>query len=224
MALQRLALFDLDNTLIDRAALFRGWGQDFLQRHGLDASEIAWLVEQDGDGLIPKDAFFAVVRSRFGLEESAASLEADYYERYPTFTVPPSESTLQSLGLLREHGWALGIVTNGPPMQEAVVDHAGVRHLFDSVCVSAMVGLRKPDPMIFQMAAEQCGAGARGNWMVGDSTDHDIAGARASGMRSCWIARGRTWQASTPEPDITTDSVADGVSAMLLRSHSPLTS
>ena len=215
MARQRLLLLDLDNTLIDRAALFRGWALDFLERQGLDALEVDWLVERDGDGLVAKDVFFDRVRARYRLHATAAALQADYHERYPAFTIPPSAATVEALVTLRQRQWRLGIVTNGPPMQEAVVDNAGLRSHVDAVCVSASVGLRKPDPAIFVLAAENCGADTADNWMLGDSPDHDIAGAFAAGMRAGWIARHRSWPAASARPTLIADDVAQAV-AMLL--------
>ena len=215
MARQRLLLLDLDNTLIDRAALFRGWALDFLERHRLEARDVDWLVERDGDGLVAKDVFFDQVRARYGLDATTAALQDEYYARYPTFTVPPATETVEALASLRERRWRLGIVTNGPPMQEAVVDNAGLRTLVDTVCVSATVGLRKPDPAIFVLAAEQCGAEASGNWMIGDSPSHDIAGAFAAGMRAGWIGRGRSWDAPGDRPTLTADDVPQAVAMTL---------
>jgi len=215
MARQRLLLLDLDNTLIDRAALFRGWAADFLERHRLDTRDVDWLVERDGDGLVAKDVFFDQVRARYGLHATTAALQADYYARYPAFTVPPSAATVEALATVRERRWRLGIVTNGPPMQDAVVDNAGLRTLVDTVCVSATVGLRKPDPAIFLLAAEQCGADAGGNWMIGDSPGHDIAGAFAAGMRAGWIARGRSWTAAGDRPTLIADDVPRAVTMLL---------
>ena len=215
MATRQLLLLDLDNTLIDRAALFRGWARDFLHRHGLDEQDVAWLEAQDGDGLVPKDLFFAQVRARYGLDATPQALVREYHERYPDFTVAPFAATLDSLAALHERGWLLGIVTNGPPMQETVVDNAGLRSLVDTVCVSASVGLRKPDSAIFELAAERCGTRASGNWMLGDSPAHDVAGALATDMHAGWIARGRAWTESAYRPTLTADTVAQAVSLML---------
>jgi putative hydrolase of the HAD superfamily len=215
MTRQRLLLLDLDNTLIDRAALFRGWAVDFLERNGLDGREVGWLVEHDGDGLVAKDAFFDQVRARYGLGATTDSLKAEYYERYPDFTIAPSSATVATLAAVRERGWRLGIVTNGPPMQERVVDNAGLRSLVDTVCVSAVLGLRKPDPAIFVLAAERCGTRPEGNWMIGDSPGHDIAGSLAAGMHAGWIARGRAWTGAAEPPTLTVDDVPQAV-AMLL--------
>lgn len=215
MAVSRLLLMDLDNTLIDRAALFAGWAADFLSRNTLPAGDLTWLEEQDGDGLVPKPRFFERVLERYGLDSSSEALTEEYYERYPAFTVPPPAETVACLEALRERGWRLGIVTNGPPMQEAVVDNAALRDVVDTVCVSATVGLRKPDPAIFHLAAERCGVRAAGNWMLGDSAGHDIAGAFASDMRAGWISRGRTWGESARPPTLIADSVPHAVQKLL---------
>jgi putative hydrolase of the HAD superfamily len=211
MGTPRLALFDLDNTLIDRAALFRRWALDFLRAEGRDADDIDWLVENDGDGLTPKESFFDRVRSRYALASATPELVAAYYAEYPRFTTPPPVETISALVRLRNLGWRLAIVTNGPPMQEAVIDEAGLRRMVDYVCVSATVGLQKPDPAILQLAANRCGVSLAGSWMVGDSASHDIAGALAAGINSVWITRGRAWVESQYEPTSTADSVAEAV-------------
>jgi phosphoglycolate phosphatase-like HAD superfamily hydrolase len=54
----RLAIFDLDNTLIDRTEMFRRWAAQFLAAHDLPAAELEWLQAQDGDGVVPEGEFF----------------------------------------------------------------------------------------------------------------------------------------------------------------------
>jgi putative hydrolase of the HAD superfamily len=212
----KLALFDLDNTLIDRSELFGGWALDFLRRQGRDDEhELVWLVEQDGDGLTPKDALFEAVRSRYGIGAATDDLVAAYYATYPLFTRPMSAGLGAALATLRGNGWRLGIVTNGPPMQEQVVDRAGLRDLVDAVCVSATVGLRKPDPRIFRVAAERCGTDLSGAWMIGDSATHDIGGAVASGIDSVWVARGRDWPETDYQPTLIARTVTDAVALVI---------
>jgi putative hydrolase of the HAD superfamily len=211
----KLALFDLDNTLIDRADLFRRWALDFLRRQGKDVGEVVWLVEQDADGLMPRDAFFDAVRNRYEIDATTADLVATYSAEYPSFTADPRPDLLAALTTLRDKGWRLGIVTNGPPMQEQVVDRAGLRSAVDAVCVSATVGLRKPDPAIFRLAADRCERALAGGWMIGDSATHDIRGATAAGMKSIWIARGRDWVEAGYEPTLIAETDTDAI-AMLV--------
>jgi HAD superfamily hydrolase (TIGR01509 family) len=213
----KLALFDLDNTLIDRSELFGEWALDFLRRQDRDYDELVWLVEQDGDGLTPKDAFFETVRSRYGINAATDELVAAYYATYPEFTRPLTAGLRAALATLRSDGWRLGIVTNGPPMQEQVVDRAGLRDLVDAVCVSATVGLRKPDPQIFRLAAERCGTDLSGAWMIGDSAIHDIGGAVTSGIDSVWVARDRRWSEIAYQPTLIAKTVTDAISLLIAR-------
>jgi FMN phosphatase YigB (HAD superfamily) len=102
----------------------------------------------------------------------------------------------------------------------AVIDNAGLRPLVDAVCVSAIVGLRKPDPVIFRLAAERYAARTAGNWMmIGDNPADDISGASTAGMRSGWITRGRTWAESHRRPTVLADSFHEAVTKMLAESN-----
>ena len=42
-----LALFDLDNTLLDRAGAFRRWTNDFVERNGYPEDAVATIIELD---------------------------------------------------------------------------------------------------------------------------------------------------------------------------------
>ncbi|MFI6811893.1 HAD family hydrolase [Nonomuraea sp. NPDC050328] len=51
---------------------------------------------------------------------------------------------------------------------------------------SGLEGVRKPDPRLFELAAQRCGGG----WMVGDDLTADIQGAAAAGLRTIWVDHG----------------------------------
>lgn len=59
----------------------------------------------------------------------------------------------------------------------------GITALFDDVVVSADVGLAKPDPAIFRLAAERLGVEPAACLMVDDQGQH-LVGAAALGMRT----------------------------------------
>src|SRR5689334_5287443 len=69
-----LAIFDLDNTLVDRAGSFRRWAESFVAQRGLAAAEVGWLEGADGDGFTPRHEFMAAVRDRYGLREPVDAL------------------------------------------------------------------------------------------------------------------------------------------------------
>lgn len=209
-----LVAFDLDNTLVDRAGAVDRWAWEFVAAHDLDETVHPWLVELDADGYANRHEVFATIARRFGLGDADALLNA-YRERVVELMMLTSGAT-ECLVRLRADGHRLAIVTNGSTTQQnAKIDRLGLRALVDAVVVSGTVGVSKPDPRIFELAAVAAGSSLDGAWMVGDSPVNDIEAAKRLGMRTVWIARGRSWQAKLSSPDLTTDdlrTVADAIS------------
>lgn len=221
---ERLALFDLDDTLIDREAAFRAWAVGFAQERRLGAAASGWLESIDDGGVNPRETFFGEVRERFGIADPVDELVRAYRAALPPLIPPPSSETADALGALRARGWRIGIVTNGSPTQELHLRACGLDALVDGYVVSSIVGARKPDPKLFLAAAERCGAPLSRAWMVGDRADADVAGALACGISSAWISRGRAWTEPDFRPDIIVDSVGDAVAAMLGERSAPAAS
>ncbi|MEV6929095.1 HAD family hydrolase [Dactylosporangium sp. NPDC051485] len=209
--MQALALFDLDNTLVQRDLAFGAWAAEFAAEHGVDAG---WLVAADARHEGPRGGFFDLVRDRFGLDASGEELWRQYRRRMPELVRCRGED-LAALAGLRAAGWRVGIVTNGTTgNQLGKIRNTGLDRHVDAWCISEDVDLRKPDPRIFRLAAARCGLSADGGgWMVGDSLAHDIAGGAAAGLRTAWITQpGAT---PDPRPDVTAGSVAEAVVALL---------
>ncbi|MFC7534898.1 HAD family hydrolase [Actinoplanes sp. GCM10030250] len=200
--MQRLVLFDLDNTLVDRGEAFRRWAAGFCEERNLPADSLAWLLREDRDGLVPRDLFFGDVRERFGLGESAESLWVDYRRRMPEL-VTCRPGVLAALVALRRAGWGIGIVTNGQAdNQLGKIRRTGLAEHVDAWAVSGELGVRKPARELFEAAARGCGLDlAGGGWMVGDSPDADVRGGRAAGLATVWISRGQAWPDGVEPPD-----------------------
>ena len=64
--------------------------------------------------------------------------------------------------------------------------------LFQAVVESAVVGIRKPDPRIFQLGVEALGLKPSEVAVVGDSYSKDIIPAASLGCQTMWL-RGRGW-------------------------------
>jgi putative hydrolase of the HAD superfamily len=209
-----LALFDLDNTLADRAAAFRRWSEAFASEQRLGHSAIAALIEADNDGHVTRTDFFRTVKQRFDLQASIESLTTDYRARYPYRYYRCEPDTLAGLRRLREVGWKVAVVTNGPPSQEEKIRLTGLEGVVDAWCVSEMVGASKPEPRIFEEAARRCEAPLKG-WMVGDSPETDIAGGIAVGLRTVWLTRSRTWRESSYRPEVVVPTIGDAIKMIL---------
>jgi len=208
-----LALFDLDNTLVDREAAFARWARGFVEARGLPAEAHEFLVLADEDGMRPRDELFAGVRAEFGLAATVDELVEAYGTAYPAACSFPDDSRA-ALRRLRSAGWKVAVVTNGPRFQERKLEVTGLDGEVDAVCVSAVVGSWKPDPGIFSEAARRCGVDLEG-WMVGDSGPADIRGGQGVGLRTIWFPRGRTWDLGGRPPDARADSVAEATEIIL---------
>ena len=213
---QRLVLFDLDNTLIDRAQGFRVWARVISAYSLPDAGEVEWLERADNDGLTQRPTLFAGIRSRYGLREPVDALVQAYREQFPRCIPPLPDETRTVLRELRQRGWKLGIVTNGGAQpQESKIRSAGLDKLVDGWVISEVLGARKPDAAIFRAASTACERSLAGGWMVGDNPEADIAGAAAAGLSSVWITRGREWTEPTFQPDAAALSVAGAASEII---------
>ena len=80
------------------------------------------------------------------------------------------------LRALKERGYALGVVSNWDAGLEGLLRDLRLLPYFDTVVSSAVVGYRKPNPVIFNLACEQMGVRAESSVHVGDRPD---AGIRA---------------------------------------------
>jgi 2-haloalkanoic acid dehalogenase type II len=108
----------------------------------------------------------------------------------------PEEDGLATLQALRERGFRLAAISNASDDQNTqdLVDKLGGRPYFEMILSSAGVGIRKPNPKIFQLALEKMNAAPNAAAMVGDTLGADILGARNAGIYSIWLTR----RANTP--------------------------
>ena len=128
----------------------------------------------------------AVVQERLGValpldDVLDALLGAIRFRAYPE--VP------EALARLRARGARLAVVSNWDSSLHDVLERTDLRRLVDAVVISAEEGVAKPDPRIFRIALERLGAETAGALHVGDSLEHDVAGARAAGLEAVLVAR-----------------------------------
>jgi len=88
------------------------------------------------------------------------------------------------LTLLRNNGCKLAIVSN---TEEIVTSHDldqfDMRRHFETVVLSSVVGVSKPDPRIFRIALQRLGVLAQECLFVGDDYDCDYRGPERVGLR-----------------------------------------
>jgi HAD superfamily hydrolase (TIGR01549 family) len=82
----------------------------------------------------------------------------------------------------------LGVVSNSYGNMPALLAD-GALGPFEVIIDSATVGLRKPDPAIYLLAARGLDLPPADILHVGDSWERDVVPARSIGMRAGWLAR-----------------------------------
>jgi HAD superfamily hydrolase (TIGR01549 family) len=82
----------------------------------------------------------------------------------------------------------VGIISNSEGQLAELVEELGYGSLFAVVIDSGRVGVDKPNPRIFQLAAEALGVDLSQIVHVGDAWEADVLGARAAGAQAIWYA------------------------------------
>jgi len=81
--------------------------------------------------------------------------------------------------------YKLHIITNGfEEVQEKKLRNANIDSFFGQVVNSEMAGVKKPDPVIFQLALQRANTLPERSMMIGDSIEADILGAKAVGFHT----------------------------------------
>ena len=167
----------------------------------------------DGEGYAPRTEVAAALFDRFPhLLDAHSGCVDKLLDGGGAEFVTLDEQVKNALVAQRERGRALVVVTNGPTeQQEEKLARSGLTGLVDAWAVSESLGLRKPDPEIFRVAAAMVGMGAQGAWRIGDSATADVGGGAAAGCRTVWISRGRPWPEVQPEPSFLAIDLVTGL-------------
>jgi len=78
--------------------------------------------------------------------------------------------------------YEMGIIANQSEDINDLIEKSGLDRFFKVQTISSAVGLKKPDPKIFELAMKQAGLPASECVMVGDRLDTDICPANTLGM------------------------------------------
>jgi len=102
----------------------------------------------------------------------------------------------ETLRLLQQGGLKLAIVSNAADSAnvQRLIDNAALRPYFDPIIISANVGVRKPNPRIFDPVLKTWGFATNEVVVIGDTLGADILGAKNAHMKNIWV----TMQADTP--------------------------
>ena len=97
--------------------------------------------------------------------------------------------TTRALEELRKQGYRLGVISNSIGTIEEQLGRLGLAQQFETIIDSAVVGVEKPHPEIFQIALGRLGVSASEAMFVGDTYSVDIGGAGLAGLAGALIDR-----------------------------------
>ena len=121
------------------------------------------------------------------------------------------ETSRMVLRRLSEH-YPLVLVSNFYGNMNAVL-HDFKLEIFQTVVESARVGVRKPDPAIFQLGVEALGMKPEEVTVIGDSYKKDILPAVSLGCKTIWL-RGKGWEEETIDESLP-DAVIGHITELL---------
>lgn len=188
----KAVLFDLDDTLTNRTAMFRPFSEIFVDRFlpkGGDTTRKAALLRKlDAGGTAPRPEALTALFRQTGETMRPMEEMLDFWNTVLPQCMVRMPHMFEILAWIRARGLRLGLVTNGDAkMQRSKIFYSGIGPLFDDILVSGELGIHKPDPRIFMRSLARLGVEAPQAVFVGDNLVNDIRGARAAGIFDVWM-------------------------------------
>lgn len=206
----RAIFFDAGNTLLyprldERAQDLTAAGFPAQVEHFLVAERAAkqkldeWLWPQIRKGEVPRTidtyywaeylgALMTLIGAPAPEHAALIRLLADGFRDIRTWSVVMPE-TPGYLKALKQQGYYLGVISNSVGTLESQLVNMGLRDEFQAIFDSAIVGVEKPHPEIFQLALASAGVEPKEAIFVGDTHATDVGGAQLAGWHGVLIDR-----------------------------------
>jgi HAD superfamily hydrolase (TIGR01509 family) len=127
-------------------------------------------------------AFHRAMLAGIGLPEYADEIATHLAQNWQNpRSWPLTPGAKEVLAELKRRGYKLGVVSNWDALLPGVLECTGLSPYFDYIGASALEGVAKPDPRIFQIVLDRLGVAPAEAVHVGDSPD-DVKGATAAGI------------------------------------------
>jgi phosphoglycolate phosphatase len=213
----RLAVFDLDGTLIDSRRDLADSANDLIVQLGGTslAEEAIGAMVGEGASLLVQRALTAA-----GLAEppdAVARFLAFYDARLLNHT-RPYPGVVEVVRMAREHA-RIALLTNKPRRpSEQILEGLGLRDLFDDLVGGDGPLPRKPDPGALVALMDSAAATPASTLLVGDSPI-DYRTAANAGVRCCLVSFGfgfRNFAGGEPGPDTSIATDADSLREVIL--------
>lgn len=193
----RAVCFDLYGTLTDDFAESdrRAMVQACADAVGAPASGFHGLWDESmQDRLLGKVSLKDDIRricGELGIDPTDEQLDEALRQRYlhqqKYFQTPLS--TVETLKLVAHHGYGIGLVSAATEESSVLFARSPLAPFFQATVFSNLVGIMKPDPRIFALAAERLGVAPSECLYVADGAFGELSGATEAGMTSVLFKR-----------------------------------
>ncbi len=195
--MSKAILFDLDDTVLDREGSIEPIAVHQYEKYAIQHITFETYLERfkvlDEHGYMDRYQLFQILITEFEIAADVEDMVLDFRRQTVEFA-RLFDDALDVLSAFRERGYKLGIITNGSTeTQSGKLSATGLQKIVDEAFISEQVGLRKPDPLIFQLAAEKLAVPTERCTFVGDHPVRDVMGATQAGMTAIWRVAYLTW-------------------------------
>ena len=185
----RLAVFDLDGTLVDSAPDLHAALDRLMAARGLVPFTRAEVTAMIGDGAKVMVERALAARGRAFDQPALDQFLADYGAAAAVET-RPFPGIPEALDALAGAGWRLAVCTNKPeaPARDLLAA-LGLAHRFAALGGGDSFPTRKPDPAHLRATIAAAGGAGDGVVMIGDH-HNDIRAARGAGIPGLFVSWG----------------------------------
>ena len=176
--MKRLAIFDLDGTLIDSRADLAASGNYAREAIGLPSLPLATVSGFVGDGL---DKLMERLIPAADKRGAAKHIFETHYLQHCCDQTRLFAGIVETLAALQAQGWILAVATNKPGLfTEKILRGCGIFNYFNEI--RSGDGARKPDPGQLLDLMGCTGVTVQNTWMIGDHHT-DVRAGQAAGCR-----------------------------------------
>ena len=219
----RAALFDLDDTLLDRNTAFEATFRKFYDTQPDinsatdwgEAIDFFWSLSPHGT-IDAWDAAVLITERWPSVKLEPAAFEEWFFGTMGR-QAKPIDGAMEFVEELNDAHFPWAVVTNGMKAQIIKLEHSGYLDIVPFAIVSRLFGADKPDPRIYHEAVRRLKLSYRGIddiqpseiLFVGDNPYTDITGAVGVGMKTAWIRVTEQYPEDAPAPDMEIESVVE---------------
>jgi putative hydrolase of the HAD superfamily len=152
------------------------------------ADDTFWTNEEETSSVWV--GMYSLLCRKLGIDDEAVDLARRVYDEFGRSSRwRLYDDVVPAFRRLRDRGLRIGLISNWDGRLVRLMGELGVGGMLDAIVSSADVGLRKPDPRIFELACDRVGVSTADAAHVGDHQYADVLGATAAGMRAVLIDR-----------------------------------